>query len=287
MDTQSEQREQHLQTRTARAEKERDEALRESDRMGLLIKKQERERGQLERERDQALQEAKQEREKHEATLKELAELRRSHQRPAIGDSGVQAGKVAMVSLVEGCLISRAAEALRRREVTKTLVGIATREQVYQAVTSQQQQNCRCFDATQATLTVGTPLPDISTHPELQVHVGRMLKSLTVRQPVNLDNGPLGDFEIDEAADRSLVKDALRTGMSNPAAFRVLEDSLCVDAQMTAQTRVLTGWLSAQQLPLPEASMMTATPPVARVEVVTTAPAAGSSKDSRPPADQQ
>eukprot|EP00918_Siedleckia_nematoides_P006964 GHVU01015106.1.p1 GENE.GHVU01015106.1~~GHVU01015106.1.p1 ORF type:complete len:215 (+),score=20.00 GHVU01015106.1:69-647(+) len=192
-----------------------------------------------------------------------------------------------MVALVESCLISRAAEALRRREVTRTLIGVAAREQVYRAVTSQQQQACRCFAVTQDTLAAGTSLPDASTYPEIQVHVDRILKSLTVCQAVNLDISPLGDYEIDEAGDRSLVQSALQTGMGNPAAYRVVEDSLCVDAQITAQTRVQTGWLSAQQLPLPMASMTTATPPVAREEVVTSEPVAGSSKDSRSPADQQ
>eukprot|EP00918_Siedleckia_nematoides_P079088 GHVU01173190.1.p1 GENE.GHVU01173190.1~~GHVU01173190.1.p1 ORF type:complete len:296 (-),score=31.57 GHVU01173190.1:122-1009(-) len=203
MDTQNEQRELHLQTRTAVADKERDAALRESDRVSLLLKK-------MERERDQALQDAQRERESKEVALRELADLQGSHRRPLVADPGVLAGKAAMVTLVESCLTSRAAEALRRREVTRTLIGVAAREQVYRAVTSQQQQTCRCFTLTQDTLAAGTPLPDASSHPEIQVHVDRVLKSLTVRQAVNLDISPLGDYEIDEAGDRSLVQSACR-----------------------------------------------------------------------------
>eukprot|EP00918_Siedleckia_nematoides_P069129 GHVU01150741.1.p1 GENE.GHVU01150741.1~~GHVU01150741.1.p1 ORF type:complete len:211 (-),score=16.62 GHVU01150741.1:9-587(-) len=192
-----------------------------------------------------------------------------------------------MASLLENSLISRAAEALRRRTVMKALIGVAAREQVFRAVTSRQQQSCQCLVVAQATLTTGTPLPDVSAVPGIQVHVDRVLRSLAVGQSVNLDSGVVGEFEVIEAADRSLVQSALRTGMTNPADYRVLEDSLCVDAQLTAQTRVRAGWLSAQGLPLQLTPTVTATPPVARIETVTTEPAAGSSKDSCPPVDKQ
>eukprot|EP00918_Siedleckia_nematoides_P069137 GHVU01150750.1.p1 GENE.GHVU01150750.1~~GHVU01150750.1.p1 ORF type:complete len:221 (-),score=25.04 GHVU01150750.1:167-748(-) len=193
-----------------------------------------------------------------------------------------------MESLLESSLISRAAEALRRRAVMKALIGVAAREKVFRAVSSHQQQSCRCFVVAQDTLTTtGTPLPDASAVPGIEAQVDRVLRSLAVGQSVSLDSGTAGEFEVIEAADRSLVQSALRTGMSNPADYRVLEDSLCVDAQLTAQTRVRTGWLTAQRLPLQLTPMETATPPVGRIETVTTEPVAGSSTDSCPPADQQ
>eukprot|EP00918_Siedleckia_nematoides_P069139 GHVU01150753.1.p1 GENE.GHVU01150753.1~~GHVU01150753.1.p1 ORF type:complete len:207 (-),score=23.11 GHVU01150753.1:159-725(-) len=188
-----------------------------------------------------------------------------------------------MASLLENSLISRAAEALRRRTVMKALVGVAAREKVFRAVTFNQQQFCWCFTVAQDTFTTGTPLPDASAVSGVEAQVARVLRSLAVGQYVSLDSGTAGEFEVIEEADRELVQSALRTGMGNPADYRVLEDSLCVDAQLTAQTRVTTGWLIAQRL----TPTTTTTPPVGRVETVTTEPVAGSSKDSRPPVDQQ
>eukprot|EP00920_Eleutheroschizon_duboscqi_P005189 GHVT01011957.1.p1 GENE.GHVT01011957.1~~GHVT01011957.1.p1 ORF type:complete len:297 (-),score=34.81 GHVT01011957.1:39-929(-) len=279
LDSRSEEREQHLQSRTALAERERDGAfhardgaLREADGLRLMVRK-------LERERDEALQEVRRGKD-------ELAELQKNPRRPLMADVGVLAGKEAMTSLVENGLISHGAEALRRREATKALIGTAAREQVYQAVTKAQLPTCQCYTIVKSTLDASN-LSDASQQPEVQVHVEKVLRHLGVSQAVNLDVGPLADFELHEAGDKD-VRWAIETGMANPATYRVIEDSMCVDARKTAQSLVQTGWLSSQTLSLSTAAMTTHTPPVGRIETVSTAPVAGGSQDTpRPPAEQQ
>eukprot|EP00920_Eleutheroschizon_duboscqi_P005201 GHVT01011973.1.p1 GENE.GHVT01011973.1~~GHVT01011973.1.p1 ORF type:complete len:238 (-),score=25.82 GHVT01011973.1:39-752(-) len=233
----------------------------------------------LERERDEALQEVRRGKD-------ELAELQKNPRRPLMADVGVLAGKEAMTSLVENGLISHGAEALRRREATKALIGTAAREQVYQAVTKAQLPTCQCYTIVKSTLDASN-LSDASQQPEVQVHVEKVLRHLGVSQAVNLDVGPLADFELHEAGDKD-VRWAIETGMANPATYRVIEDSMCVDARKTAQSLVQTGWLSSQTLSLSTAAMTTHTPPVGRIETVSTAPVAGGSQDTpRPPAEQQ
>eukprot|EP00920_Eleutheroschizon_duboscqi_P013559 GHVT01031859.1.p1 GENE.GHVT01031859.1~~GHVT01031859.1.p1 ORF type:complete len:373 (+),score=39.82 GHVT01031859.1:51-1121(+) len=321
IDAGSDERENRLQLRAVRAERERDvgvrerdSALREGDQLALALRKVEGERDsalrdgdrltlqlkKAERERDEALQAANQEKERRrvaerrleatskelEATSKELETVKRNPQHVPVPDVDELARQTAMVTLLETSLISRAAEALRRRATKKALVGVAAREQVFRAVTSGQQQFCRCFQVAQETLTTSTPLPDISTVPGLEAQVKRVLRALAVSQSVSLDSGTAGEYEVVEEVDWDLVERALRAGMSNPADYRVLEDSLCVDAHLTAQSRVAAGWRIAQDLPLALSQVVTA-PPVARIETVTTEPATGSSKDACPPADAQ
>eukprot|EP00920_Eleutheroschizon_duboscqi_P013557 GHVT01031856.1.p1 GENE.GHVT01031856.1~~GHVT01031856.1.p1 ORF type:complete len:366 (+),score=37.85 GHVT01031856.1:51-1100(+) len=314
MDAGSDERENRMQQRVVRAERERDvgvrerdTALREGDRLALTIKKVEGERDlalregdqltlqlkKAERERDEALQAATREKERRrvverrlETASKELETMKRTTQHVPVPEVDELAQQTAMVTLLETSLISRAAEALRRRATKKALVGVAAREQVFRAVTSGQQQFCRCFQVAQETLTTSTPLPDISTVPGLEAQVKRVLRALAVSQSVSLDSGTAGEYEVVEEVDWDLVERALRAGMSNPADYRVLEDSLCVDAHLTAQSRVAAGWRIAQDLPLALSQVVTA-PPVARIETVTTEPATGSSKDACPPADAQ
>eukprot|EP00920_Eleutheroschizon_duboscqi_P005190 GHVT01011958.1.p1 GENE.GHVT01011958.1~~GHVT01011958.1.p1 ORF type:complete len:352 (-),score=37.60 GHVT01011958.1:649-1704(-) len=280
LDSRSEEREQHLQSRTALAEKERDGAfqardgaLREADGLRLTVLK-------LARERDEALQEARR-------SKAELIELQQTPRRPLSDDVGILAGREAMTTLVKAGLISRGAEALRRRETTKALIGTAARERVYQAVTKAQMTTCRCYTMAQDTLDAGN-LTDSSQQPEVQVHVEKVLRHLGVCQAVNLDVGPLADFELHETEDRDLVEKAIETGMANPATYRVVEDSLCLDARKTAQSLVKTCWLASQTLALSTAALTTHAPPVGRIETVSTVPVAGGSQDTpRSPAEQK
>eukprot|EP00918_Siedleckia_nematoides_P090923 GHVU01199810.1.p1 GENE.GHVU01199810.1~~GHVU01199810.1.p1 ORF type:complete len:883 (+),score=87.83 GHVU01199810.1:179-2650(+) len=216
----------HLQERVKEAEADRDRALQETRRVEL--------------ERDQALQEAQRERREKEEALAELVELRKAHQHPPVDSSAVDQGKRAMVALVESSMIGRAAEALRRRETGKLLIGVAASEQVFRSITLQHQGSCRCYAAAQNALAAGTPLPDTASNPALKTYVEKVLRSLSVRQAVNLDAYQLGSYEIDEASDREMVMQAIQTGLRNPATYRVLDDSLCLDPWQTAETRVQT-----------------------------------------------
>eukprot|EP00918_Siedleckia_nematoides_P029280 GHVU01063144.1.p1 GENE.GHVU01063144.1~~GHVU01063144.1.p1 ORF type:complete len:885 (-),score=122.23 GHVU01063144.1:525-3179(-) len=288
LDTAGEEREAHLQLRAARAEREkdavsqaRDEALREMDRMTLDLRRVERERDEalqeVIREREMlhaAREEVKRERGMAEAARSELAEARRNPLRVSVPDAEVTAGQAAVASILETCLISRAAEALRRRATRKVLVAVAAREHVFRTVTSSNQQSCQCFQLSDQTCNVGGTLPEAADVPGIGAQVARVLNGFSVGQPVSLDSGSEGQFEASETADLELVQSALRNGMGNPADYRVLEDSLCVDARRTAVTRVATGWRVAQLL-LTQRAAPAATPE--------TEPVAGGSQDPPPP----
>eukprot|EP00918_Siedleckia_nematoides_P012683 GHVU01027762.1.p1 GENE.GHVU01027762.1~~GHVU01027762.1.p1 ORF type:complete len:334 (-),score=58.14 GHVU01027762.1:8-862(-) len=283
MDTAGEERKAHLQLRAARAEREkdavsqaRDEALREMDRMTLDLRR-------VERERDEVLQEVIREREKshaaREEAKRELAEARQSPLRVSVPSAEVTAGQAAVASILETCLISRAAEALRRRATRKVLVAVAARETVFRTVTSSSQQSCQCFQLSDQTCNVGGTLPEAADVPGIGAQVARVLNGFSVGQPISLDSGSEGQFEVSETADLELVRSALQNGMGNPADYRVLEDSLCIDARKTAVTKVSTGWRVAQLFLAPQAA------PAATPE---TGPVAGGSQDlpPPPPADQ-
>eukprot|EP00918_Siedleckia_nematoides_P043443 GHVU01094922.1.p1 GENE.GHVU01094922.1~~GHVU01094922.1.p1 ORF type:complete len:181 (+),score=22.76 GHVU01094922.1:42-545(+) len=94
--------------------------------------------------------------------LKELAELRKERENRQVDSKAVTESKRAMVGLVEALMVKGAAEALRRRETGKLLIGVAASDQVYRSTTSRNQGSCRCHTTAQAALAAGTTLPGTS-----------------------------------------------------------------------------------------------------------------------------
>eukprot|EP00918_Siedleckia_nematoides_P043436 GHVU01094915.1.p1 GENE.GHVU01094915.1~~GHVU01094915.1.p1 ORF type:complete len:194 (+),score=16.23 GHVU01094915.1:314-895(+) len=178
-----------------------------------------------------------------------------------------------MVGLVETSMIGRAAEALRRRETGKLLIGVAASDQIYRSTTSQNQESCQFHATAQAALAAGTALPGISSNKALRTTVEKVLQSLSVRQAVNLDTYQLGEFEHNEEDDREMVNQAIRTGIQNPATYKILYDSLCLDPRQTAETRVQNSWpstsTSPEQMGFRTAPVIVHTPPVGQEVTVT------------------
>eukprot|EP00919_Chromeraceae_sp_WS-2016_P076489 GHVR01180726.1.p1 GENE.GHVR01180726.1~~GHVR01180726.1.p1 ORF type:complete len:193 (-),score=23.57 GHVR01180726.1:464-1042(-) len=178
-----------------------------------------------------------------------------------------------MVGLVERTTVGRTAEALRRRNTGKLLIGVAASDQIFRSTTLRNKKTCQCHETAQAALAAGTALPETSSNRTLKATVEKVLKSMSVRQPVNLDSYLLGDYVFHDEEDRELVDQAIQEGTRNPATYKILENSLCLDPHQTAESQVQDScpFLTAtedSQLSLQDVSDIVVTPPIAlEVEV--------------------
>lgn len=250
--------------------------LRDEDRMKRL------EARVLAAEKDLALAERDQAVRERDAALVEVGELRSRRTSPAPVAAVVESSRLAVVNMMEAAVTGRAAEALRRRTTEELLMGVATSDQTFRLTTLRSRPSCHCYDQSTDALTTGTPLPAAADHRALRSTVDKVLKSLSVGQPVNLDSHHIGDYDFDDAEDRELVDGARQTGRGNAATYRILEGSLSLDPRATAESQVRQNWPFSVPATAPAIAPATAhdtaqprlqivsTPPIALEEVVVT-----------------
>ena len=147
-----------------------------------------------------------------------------------------EATRSGMVEVLRTATINRAAEALRRKAGDRLLIGVATREQVFRQTTERNASRCDCHATAQEVLNTRDPLPEAASNPRLTLAITKALRSLSVGQTVRLDGHEIGHYDFRDEDDEALVRAALDEGRNNPAAYQVLEDSLCIDARQTAET---------------------------------------------------
>ena len=187
-DLRDDERIQRLQERVVAAELERSQAVAECGRAETARSQAEGERDTARRERDEA--------------LTEVAELRSRKQSSGPDVAITETSRAAMVGLLETAITGRAAEALRRRSTEKLLIGVAASDQAFRRTTYQSRTSCRCHETTLVTLAAAAPLPTTANSRILKTTVDRVLKSLDVGQPVNLDSHQVGEYGFDDDEDR-------------------------------------------------------------------------------------
>eukprot|EP00920_Eleutheroschizon_duboscqi_P018547 GHVT01044104.1.p2 GENE.GHVT01044104.1~~GHVT01044104.1.p2 ORF type:complete len:277 (+),score=17.05 GHVT01044104.1:1606-2436(+) len=207
-----------------------------------------------------------------EKAQRELRELQKQVAENRPDPEVVGARRKAVVGLVERTMVGRAAEALRRRETGKLLIGVAASEQVFRSTTFRNRETCQCHSTAQAALKAGTALPETASNKTLEATVKKVLKSMSVRQPVNLDSYLLDSYDFHDEEDCVLVEQAIRNGVQNTATYRILENSLCLDPHQTAESQVQDSCpslvIDSSQLSLQGVLDIVATPPIAAEEVV-------------------
>lgn len=208
-----------------------------------------------------------------EMAQRELQEFRQQRQQHQPDPETTRENRRAVETLVEAAMVGRAAEALRRRSTEKLLIGVAASERVYRSTALRNRETCHCYDASRAALAAGTPLPEAESNQTLATTVEKVLKSMSVRQPVDMDAYLIGEYDFREGEDRRLVEEAIQDGKGNTATYQILASSLCLDPRSTAEAWVRDNCpfllVSEQQSTVAEVPATVNTPPVGHKEVVT------------------
>lgn len=148
------------------------------------------------------------------------------------------AERVAMRQLVENLVISKTAEALRRREAEKLTIGVTVYGAVLKGVISDPMRECTCHqDAEKALFTV-TPLPRQEDSRDLHAAILQILDTMRVEGTVDLHDYSLVRYDQNEEEDRREVEKAQAEGRNNPSARQVLVTNACQYPQQTAERKI-------------------------------------------------
>ena len=173
---------------------------------------------------------------------KELEELREARLQlkpdPVIAESS----RIIVRNLVETAIVGRTAEALRRRETGRLLLGVASSDRIYRTTTYANRETCRCHIISQAALSAGNGLPETAGDAPLKQQVTEVVKSITVGQPVEIDEYLVGNYSFEDVEDRELVDKAIAAGKDDPATYRILTSGLCLNPRQTAERRTQEAW---------------------------------------------
>eukprot|EP00918_Siedleckia_nematoides_P103337 GHVU01225552.1.p1 GENE.GHVU01225552.1~~GHVU01225552.1.p1 ORF type:complete len:291 (+),score=27.55 GHVU01225552.1:506-1378(+) len=209
-----------------------------------------------------------------EKALEELRELQKRTKESRPDPVAMDENRKSLRDLVESAIITRTAEALRRRATERLLIGVAASEQVHRSTALRNAETCHCYATSQAALAAGTTLPGTTSNLKLVTTVERVLQSMSVRQPVDLDSYSIEEYDFRDKEDRTLVGKAIADGKDNTATYQILVNSLCLDPRQTAEARIkdncpfLLDNKSAQPATL-DTAVIVSTPSVAREVVIT------------------
>eukprot|EP00918_Siedleckia_nematoides_P043999 GHVU01096180.1.p1 GENE.GHVU01096180.1~~GHVU01096180.1.p1 ORF type:complete len:242 (+),score=41.21 GHVU01096180.1:94-819(+) len=127
---------------------------------------------------------------------------------------------VAICKMVEGLVVSKTAEALRRRAAEHLTLGIAVRGAVMDGVAAD--EGCACREIVKTTLSTVTPLPKQADSPELYAATLQIMDMMNVAGAVDLHDYPLARYNYTDQEDREEVDKAKAEGKQNPSARQVL-----------------------------------------------------------------
>eukprot|EP00918_Siedleckia_nematoides_P070558 GHVU01154079.1.p1 GENE.GHVU01154079.1~~GHVU01154079.1.p1 ORF type:complete len:249 (+),score=37.62 GHVU01154079.1:82-747(+) len=140
--------------------------------------------------------------------------------------------------MVKNLVVSKTAEALRRRAAEQLTLGVAVHGAVLNGVISDPARDCTCKEDAETALSTATPLPRQNDSPELNSAILQILDTMRVEGIVDLHDYPLARYNQTEMEDRQEVEKVQAEGRDNPSARQVLVINACLHPQQTAERRI-------------------------------------------------